>query len=140
MTYLDTNILIDLFEGDAPIAERALRAIEAVAGDGPVAVCAAVYAEFCVGSQRDVDDVANDLRSAGIVIDVTGTFDVWRKAAFAYSGYAARRIAANAAHPRRILADFVIGAAADVKGAAFVTRDAAFFRRAFPTLRVVDPE
>ncbi|MCL5258254.1 MAG: hypothetical protein M1314_00655 [Firmicutes bacterium] len=39
--------------------------------------------------------------------------------------------------PRRIIADFVIGAHASRVG-TLVTSDAAFYRRAFPSLRVID--
>lgn len=139
MTHLDTNVLIDLLEGDKDVAERALRAIEATAGDGPVGVCAAVYAEYCAGSQHDVDEVAHHLRSAGIDIGSGLEFETWREAARTFSVYVSRRRTAKIAQPRRILADFIIGAYALANAATLVTRDAAFFRRSFSALKVVDP-
>jgi len=67
--------------------------------------------------------------------------DVWREAARAYKEYAERRRAQPDDHgPRRILADFVVGAHALLLASALLTFDRRLYRAAFPGLEVLVPE
>ena len=62
---------------------------------------------------------------------------VWRAAGLAFQAYAARRKRHGVSGPRRILADFVIGAHAVEKGHRLLTLDDRFYRTAFPRLVIV---
>uniref|UniRef100_E6PD61 PIN domain-containing protein n=1 Tax=mine drainage metagenome TaxID=410659 RepID=E6PD61_9ZZZZ len=136
MIALDTNVIIDIEEGSPESAERALRAVERAGERGGLVICGIVYAELHARPQRAASDLDDTLRTARIAVDLQLTAEIWREAGHAYAAYARRRRAAGGDSPRRILADFVIGAHARAVG-SLVTRDAAFYRRAFPKLRVV---
>ncbi|HKU66282.1 MAG TPA: PIN domain-containing protein, partial [Candidatus Baltobacteraceae bacterium] len=122
MTALDTNVIIDLEEGSAEVSERALAAIERAAGRGRLVVCAIVYAEICAWPNRERHDVAEVLRRAHIRIDTQFSLEVLADAGAAYGTYARRGRSSGGGAPRRIIADFLIGAHAASVG-SLVTRD-----------------
>ncbi len=63
---------------------------------------------------------------------------VWRSAAAAYREYAVlRRKQQGDSGPRRILADFVIGAHAMHLASALLILDPGLYRAAFPELRIL---
>ncbi len=135
-TALDTNVLIDLDEGVPHTVEPLVRAIEEAAEKGAIVICGIVYAELFgnAASRALVDEM---LRSACISVDFDLRPEVWAHAGAAFGAYAMRRRRSGAGAPRRILADFIIGAHACTVG-SLVTRDGAFYRRAFPEMRVID--
>ena len=137
MIALDTNVIIDLEECTPESAERALRAVERAGERGGLVICAIVYAELLARPHPSADDIDGALRAAHIAVDLQISAESWREAGQAYAAYARRRRAAAGESPRRIIADFIIGAHARAVG-TLVTRDAAFYRRAFPALRVVE--
>ena len=141
MICLDTNVVIALIEGSMASVREVMRAIIGISDEAEFLVCGAVYAEICAGSPHDARTVAELLRGAHIRIDSVLGIDIWRCAGERYREYAERRKGSGGESSQRILTDFIIGAHADALGAgvAFVTADAAFFRRAFPSLCVVDP-
>ncbi len=61
---------------------------------------------------------------------------IWREAGNAFQGYLARRRKQRGTEPRRILADFLIGAHASMNGYRLLTLDAGLYRMAFPKLVV----
>ena len=137
MTALDTNVLIDLEEGAPDVAEQALTVIERAAGRGAVVVCGIVYAELCARPAGNASAIAAELHAAGVAIDTELPIGVWAEAGIAYAAFRRRRERSGGGAPRRIIADFVIGAHASRAG-TLVTSDAAFYRRAFPSLHVID--
>ncbi len=139
MIALDTNVLIDIDEASPAVAERILSAVTGVGEHAPLVVCGAVFAELCAGRGRSADEVNARLKLAQIRIDAHLALEVWKSAGLAYAAFAKRRRSSGGDDPRRILTDFVIGAHACTIG-TLVSSDAAFFRRAFPDLRVVDPQ
>lgn len=137
MTALDTNVIIDLEEGAPEVSERALSAIERAAANGPLVICSIVYAELCAWPDRDPQEIVDILKEAQIRIDTQLSLTVLADAGVAYGAYARRRRSSGAGAPRRIIGDFLIGAHA-VSAGSLVTRDAAFYKRAFPELRVFE--
>ena len=137
MTALDTNVLIDIEEGDTVTAELAVAAIERSGQESALVVCGVVYAELCARASRKPIEVAAALNAARITIDADLPVQAWANAGIAYAAYRRRRETSGGGGSRRILADFIIGAHACQTG-TLVTSDADFYRRAFPDLRVVD--
>ncbi len=135
MIALDTNVIIDLEAGNPPDVERALRALEE-APPGSFIICGAVYAEL-FGRNAKRQDIDEMLAAAHISVDLSLSTDAWAAAGAAYGAYSIRRRTATGGQSRRILADFIIGAHACTIG-TFVTSDAAFYRRVFPKLHVID--
>lgn len=64
---------------------------------------------------------------------------MWRLAGEAYAAYAERRRRSHGGHPRRLLADFLIGAHAQGVG-SLLTRDLGIYRASFPHLAVIAPQ
>jgi predicted nucleic acid-binding protein len=137
MVALDTNIVIDLGVGSADFSEAAQRAIERAAKSDSLVICGAVYAELCASPVLPHAEIDSVLRASQIRIDVNVPLDVWAEAGAAYGAFAQRRRSSGGSTPRRILADFIIGAHA-CRAGSLVTRDGNFYKRAFPQLRVVD--
>lgn len=124
-------------DGAPDVAEQALTVIERAAGRGAVVVCGIVYAELCARPAGNASAIAAELHAAGVAIDTELPIGVWAEAGIAYAAFRRRRERSGGGAPRRIIADFVIGAHASRAG-TLVTSDAAFYRRAFPSLHVID--
>lgn len=136
---LDTNVIIALVAGTDREAHLAAAAIDQAGRRGALHVSPLVYAELFAHpgwSQSEIDDFLG--RAA---IDVLWRLPrtVWPLAGTAFAQYAQRRRRSPAGQPRRLLANFLIGAHALCEGAALLTSDAAFYRRAFPSLTLISP-
>ena len=137
-TALDTNVLIDLLSrADSEERRRAAQVLSEAVKHGPLTVCAIVHAELCAhprSSPGEVDRFLDDLR---IKIDWSLSESIWRLSGLKFGEYANRRRRSSSTQPRRLIADFIIGAHAMATG-SLATRDAAFYRRAFPDLTIIE--
>jgi predicted nucleic acid-binding protein len=71
-----------------------------------------------------------------MMVDLHVMDSVWREAGRRFSEHAARRRQTFAQHPRRILADFLIGAHALLQADCLMTLDTRYYRQYFPELRL----
>lgn len=77
------------------------------------------------------------LQATRVEVDWLIAEDVWRLAGKAYAGYANRRRSQTAEPgPRRLLADFLVGAHATLRADRLLTFDQGTYQRAFPALRL----
>jgi predicted nucleic acid-binding protein len=106
-------------------------------GRGTLVTTATVFAELMAAPGRSESFLDSFFRETGISIDWVLDESVWRTAGRAFQGYAARRRKQRDAGPRRILADFLIGAHALEGGHSLLTLDDHLYRTAFPHLAVV---
>jgi predicted nucleic acid-binding protein len=136
VTAIDTNVLIDVVEDDASRSQQVLAVLDARARKGALVVSPAVYAELCAHPGWSALEVDRFLASLTIRVDWKSDAETWRKTSAAFSDYAHRRRRSGSSTPRRLLADFFIGAHATLCG-TFITRDGAFFAHAFPGLNVL---
>jgi len=74
------------------------------------------------------------LEDTGIAVQWELGEPVWRSAARAFHGYSERRRRQHDTAPRRILADFLIGAHALTHGFRLLTLDDRLYRASFPGL------
>jgi predicted nucleic acid-binding protein len=130
---VDSSVILDVLSGSPEQAERSLAAIRTASLEGKLIVCESVVAEirpaFAGPSQFDefVDDwglefVPSSLESACI------------------AGEMLRRLLDRRRERRgRILADFLIGAHAQVHAERLLARDRGYLRDYFPKLTVWDP-
>lgn len=140
-TAVDTNVFAALLRGTAEEAGIARRALSRANDAGALAVSPPVYAELAAAPGGDAADLDAFLERAEVRVDWTLGEDVWREAARAYGAYAERRRAQRGDHgPRRILADFIVGAHALLLASALLTFDRRVYRAAFPELEIVVPE
>lgn len=134
-TAVDTNVFIGLWNEDDALNMAAARALKSVRG--PLVICGAVYAELLAFPGRTEMFLDDFFSRAQISIEWPFDENVWRVAGNVFSEYSDRRRRARSGEPRRILADFVIGAHASVNGYALMTLDNRLYRSAFPKLRLI---
>ena len=139
MTAVDTNVLVGLLSGTEVEAEVAQRAL-AEAAEGPLILCPAVYAELIAMPRLSEEELDAFVEETGLIVDWSLEPEVWRAAGRAYAAYASRRRKQKGDKgPRRILADFLIGAHADLTSGKLLTLDPKLYRSNFAKLEVVVP-
>jgi hypothetical protein len=136
-TAIDTTIIVALWDRDAKLNSAAQSALDAALGRDGLIIAAPVFAELMVCPGRDQAFLDTFCQDAGIVIDWNLDEAIWRAAGRAFQAYAARRRRHSESGPRRILADFVIGAHAMQKGFSLLTLDDRLYRVSFPSLKIV---
>ena len=136
-TAIDTNVLVSLWGSEPRLSETARIALDSAMEEGPLVVSAPVFAELMAAPGTTEDVLAEFCSSMGVEIEWQIGEEVWREAGRAYGSYARRRRRSGDTHPRRILADFLIGAHALVNEYALLTMDKSLYRTAFPLLQLV---
>jgi predicted nucleic acid-binding protein len=135
-TAIDTNVVIALWDKDPTLSSAAQTALEAAFNRGSLVVAAPVFAELIAAPGRTETFVSSFFEETGTVIDWELGEPVWRSAGRAFQSYAERRRKQRDSGPRRILADFLIGAHAHTRGYRLLTLDERLYRAAFPTLTI----
>lgn len=135
-TALDSNVIVALLNDDDSLNLRAQKALREKRSLGNVAICGAVYAELLAMPGRSETFVDGFCEDAGIIVEWELSEKIWRTAGKAFQDYARRRRKGRSGEPRRILADFLIGAHAAVQGYRLLTLDARIYEAAFPGLAI----
>lgn len=136
---VDTNVIITLIAGADDDARAAERALSQASHRGSLFICPIVYSELYAHPGWGHAEIEDFLTRAQIDVRWSIGRQAWHLAGEAFAAYAQRRRRAGGGQPRRLLADFVIGAHAAVENAALLTSDAGFYRRAFSELRIIVP-
>lgn len=136
-TAVDTNILVVLWDPEDSLNIPVRSALDAALGHGSLIVSAPVYAELLGFPSRSEVFLDYFFKESGIFVDWDLNEAIWRDAGRAFRAYAARRRSHDDQEPRRILADFVIGAHALRNGFPLLTLDDRIYRAAFPRLTLV---
>ena len=136
-TAIDTNVFISLWDRDPILNTAAQSALDAAYKRGGLIVAAPVFAELMAAPGRDQSFLDRFFQEARIAIDWNLDEATWRTAGRAFQAYAARRRKQRDPGPRRILADFIIGAHAVQKGYRLLTLDDRFYQRSFSGLQIV---
>lgn len=137
-TAIDTNVVTALWNNDDTLNVRAQAALDAVYGRGRLVVSGVVYAELLAAPSRTEQFVDRFLEAAGIEVEWELNERLLRAAGLAFRGYAERRRRQTGAEPRRILADFLVGAHAVLNEYRLLTLDTGMYRAAFPRLELVE--
>jgi len=93
ITAVDTDIFIDILEGDVAFGAASAAALARAARDGALVACEAVWAEVATAYAPDAD-VANDLRALGLRF-LPMSEDVALRAAFGRATAGAARAVAS---------------------------------------------
>ncbi|MGA2646909.1 MAG: type II toxin-antitoxin system VapC family toxin [Candidatus Sulfotelmatobacter sp.] len=136
-TAIDTNVIVALWDRDPSLSSAAQSALDAALGRGTLVTTASVFAELMAAPGRSESFLDSFFKETSISIDWALGESIWRTAGRAFQAYAARRRKQPDAGPRRIPADFLIGAHALEGGHSLLTLDDYLFRTAFPHLTVV---
>jgi predicted nucleic acid-binding protein len=135
-TAIDTNILVALWNEDDTLNTLARSALDAALGRGSLIIATPVFAELLAGLSRNETFLDSFCRETGISVDWNLDEAIWRAAGRAFRNYVARRRKHGGSEPRRILADFLIGAHAFQNGFRLLTLDDGLYRAAFPRLAI----
>jgi predicted nucleic acid-binding protein len=135
-TAIDSNVIIALWDKDPAFSGAAEAALESAYRRGRLIVSAPVFAELIAAPGRTEALVTSILEENGMAIDWDLDERIWRSAGRAFQSYADRRRKHGESGPRRILADFLIGAHAHIRDYRLLSLDERLYRAAFPTLRV----
>lgn len=138
ITAVDTNVLIALWDRDDALNSTAQNALDNAFAKGRLVISGAVVAELMAFPRRTETFIDEFLDDTGIAVDWIIDESIWRSAGRAFQSYVKRRRKQKANGPRRILAEFVIGAHAFEKGYTLLTLDNDIYKAAFPKLRVVN--
>ncbi len=133
MTLVDSNVLIDIFEHDANWWPRSIAALARREAMGPIAINDVIYAELAAGfSSRAALD--REVDAIGLSIERLSHEALYR------AGQTFRAYRAKGGTRTNVLADFFIGAQAEVEGWPILTRDVARYRTYFTDVTVVGVE
>lgn len=135
-TAIDTNAIIALWDNDRALSAAAESVLDGAFHRGALVVAAPVFSELIAAPGRTEAFVSSFLEKTGIRVDWELGEAVWRSAGRAFQAYAERRRRQRDTGPRRILADFLIGAHAALNGFRLLTLDDRLYRAAFPKLLV----
>jgi predicted nucleic acid-binding protein len=135
-TAIDTNIIVALWHDDSAVSGAVEAALEAAFRRGSLAIAAPVFAELIAAPGRTEDFVNAFLSENRIAIDWNLEEPIWRAAGRAFQGYAERRRRQGEQGTRRLLADFLIGAHAEIRGYRLLSLDERIYRAAFPALKI----
>src|SRR5215469_18944581 len=109
-TAIDTNVLVALWNEDESLNTAVRSALDSALERGSLIIAAPVFAELLAFPLRSEPFLDSFCRETGISVDWDLSEGVWREAGRAFQTYANRRRKQQVVGPRRILADFVIGA------------------------------
>lgn len=132
ITAIDTNVLLDVLLPDPKFLSQSTRALEDAANAGSLVICDPVYAELCVHfeKQSECDEFLEDN-----VIRV----EALSRAASFQASRAWRTYRQQGGKRARSLADFLIGAHAQLQASRLLSRDRGFYRALYPSLLLLDP-
>lgn len=135
MTFVDTNILIDILQDDPRWGSWSVGQLQAATEAGPVMIDAIIVAELGRNYASLVEMVAPIAALSLTIapIDPETAYLAGRR-------FAAYRTQRPAGAPTRPLPDFFIGAHAVTQGVPLLTRDVALYRTYFPELTLITPE
>ena len=130
---LDTNVLSALFTGEEGAAELAKQLFQYQQVENLI-IHAVVRVELMALPGMTAAMLGQQLLRLNITVDTQTPSAIWDETARAFAEYAQRRRKSGGGQPRRLLADFFIGAHAAEVGAKLMTLDPQHYRQAFPGL------
>jgi predicted nucleic acid-binding protein len=136
-TVVDSNVIVALWDRDENLNAAAQTALDSALDRGSLVVPAPVFAELMAFPGRTELFLDTFFQDTDVVVDWALGERVWRVAGRAFQTYAARRRKQHAPGPRRILADFLIGAYAASNGFPLLTLDEGHYRAGFPGLKIL---
>ncbi|HWX55967.1 MAG TPA: type II toxin-antitoxin system VapC family toxin [Verrucomicrobiae bacterium] len=138
-TAVDTNVIIALWDRDPAVSRPAQTALDNALNRGALVVSAPVFAELMAAPGRTETFLTTFFNETGISVEFDLDQAIWKAAGRAFQAYVTRRRKQRDPGPRRILADFLIGAHAFHRGYRLLTLDEALYQAAFSGLTVITP-
>ena len=135
-TAIDSNILSALF-GLEPTSEQLVELLGRCRQEGALVICGTVFAEVHAIPKMTPVLLDEFLSDTGVSVDPAVSLAHWSAIGVAFGKYAARRRTKGDGQPKRLLADFAIGAHAFASCDRLLTLDPTRYRTAFPNLTLL---
>ena len=135
-TAIDANVFSAILSWE-PTAERAIAQLGLARTEGALVISPFVFSELLAYPGATESYVRRFLEDTGVVVDFRLEESVWTESGLRFAKYAERRKKSTGEGPRRILADFLIGAHALVQADRLLTLDAKVYRQDFPEVRLM---
>jgi len=136
-TALDSNILSAIWSNETP-ADLISQHLQKAKQMGAVVLSPIAYSELHAHPRMSPDSLRQRLNEVGIQVDFDLNESVWAEAGKRYATYAERKRRATGEFPKRLLADFVVGAHALLHADRLMTTDVRRYRTYFPELLLPD--
>jgi len=129
ITFVDTNVLLDVFLPDPQWGEKSSHALDQAYTDGSLVVNEIIYAELApqFPEKKLLDQILKTLGIRVVLLDLESAYAAgtkWKK-----------HLEAGGKRDR-VLADFLIGAHAEKIAERLLTRDRGFYKKYFTTLNI----
>lgn len=135
-TAIDTNIISALWTGESS-AEKIAAILARSSRAGGLTIAAPVYAELLAYPGVNTEYLDAFFDTARATVDFRLDEAIWREAGLRFAKHAARRRSSRGGPPRRLLADFIIGAHALLRADRLLTLDVPLYAHDFPELKIV---
>jgi hypothetical protein len=135
-TAIDANVFSAIWSGEAS-AKRAIAQLGEARREGALVISPFVFAELFAYPGATEQFVSGFLGATGVQVDYRLEERIWTETGNRFARYSARRRMSTGEGPRRLLADFLIGAHALVQAERLLTLDAKVYRQDFPELRLL---
>ncbi|HUZ31505.1 MAG TPA: PIN domain-containing protein [Xanthobacteraceae bacterium] len=133
MTFIDTNVLLDVATDDPRWARWSLRQLDLAATRGRLLINAVVYAEFSIGYSL-IEEADRVVAAVGLHLTEMP------RAALFLAGKVFQRYRAQGGSRTGVLPDFFIGAHAAVTQVPLLTRDPRPYRTYFSGIAIIAPD
>jgi predicted nucleic acid-binding protein len=135
-TAVDTNVFSAIWTGEASVP-RILQALDGAMQEGALLISPFVFVELLAYPGMTEARLHGFLKTTGVTIDLRIEDRVWSEAGLRFARYAGRRRQSAGEGPRRLVADFLIGAHALLQADRMLTLDPKVFRQEFPELKLL---
>jgi predicted nucleic acid-binding protein len=135
-TAVDTNVVSAVWSRE-PLATRAADRLGKAHGAGGLVIAAPVYVELLAHPNATPEFVDRFLTDTNIVVDFVLDEPIWRAVGTRFAAYAKRRRQSAGGPPKRLLADFLVGAHALIRADQLLTLDGGRYAQDFPELALL---
>jgi len=135
-TAIDTNVISAIWSAEASAAKLVAQLGEAKMA-GALLISPFVFAELHAYPGATESFIRGFLSATAVVVDLRLEEKVWTETGRRFALYAVRRRKSSATCPKRLLADFLIGAHALVQADRLLTLDPQRYSRDFPELQLL---